>query len=161
MELINKKILTTVILIVGLIALLTAILYSVAYKPSINLDNYNQEEKNNQKNQNVVSNNTNNNVGVPEKIAYGQAINVYVGKIIQFDPTCSAKPSYQVFKKGTVIMLDNRSNTDRKITLDSKIYTIKAFDYILITLTTTAQLPHVISIDCDGRQNSATINLQQ
>ena len=162
METLNKKNVTILISIIGLILILSLILYLVSYRPSIDLRNTNAD-KDNQQDQKEEVNNTNSNEinTVPVKLPYGQAVNVYIGKRMQFDPNCTATPSYQVFKKGDVIMLDNRSSSDKKISLNGKSYNIKAYDYTLTTLTTTAQLPYTILIDCDGKQNVATINLQK
>lgn len=161
----SQKNLVPIIVVVIVLAVFSWIFYTMSYKPNTNSNSENQAITNQpsrtNKNSTASTNTGSSNATAPVKLPYGEAINVYAGKIIQFDPTCAAKPSYQVFKKGTVIMLDNRSSSDKKITLDSASYTIKAYDYALVTLTTKSQLPHTILVDCDGRQNVASINIQQ
>ncbi len=156
----DKKLLTIIISIAILIVLVSFILYLISYKPSINLNNNNQKEKNQPQLENKIINKSNTDT-LPVKLPYGEAVNFYAGKRIQFDQNCVASPYAQVFKKGDVIMLDNRSNTTKKISLDGKSYTITGYDYSLATLTTLVQLPHTILIDCDDRQNVASINLQK
>ncbi len=97
-----------------------------------------------------------------EKLTYDEALKIYAsGKLIQFGEDCSANPNYASYKKGTKIMLDNRSSKNRTIYLDRVAYNMKAFEFKIITLSTTAQLPHEIMVDCGAGRNNARILLQQ
>jgi hypothetical protein len=98
-------------------------------------------------------------------LSYAAALNQYKDKRFQFsmsqDAYCSVVPNVAVFKKGTAAMFDNRSNKIVSFSLDGKRYTIKAYGFRVITLTTTAKLPHAMSIDCGTGQNNGTITLEQ
>ncbi len=111
--------------------------------------------------QEPASTGTTGSTGTAAKLSYTLAVKQYTDRRIQFDDTCVAYPNYVTFKKGTTIMLDNRSSKTRVISLDGVAYSIKGYDYQLVTLTTTAALPHEIMIDCGNGQNNARIYLQQ
>jgi len=58
-------------------------------------------------------------------------------------------------------MLDNRSSKQRPIYLDGQVHNLKAYDFKIVTLSTTAQLPHTTMIDCGTGKNNARILIQQ
>ena len=94
-------------------------------------------------------------------LSYTKAVNLYADRRIQFDNNCVVTPNYITFKKGTAIMLDNRAPKDVSVSLDSTKYSLKAYGFKIITLTTTATLPHTIMVDCGSGQNNGRILLQQ
>lgn len=98
---------------------------------------------------------------VAETISYNEALSLYNDKRIQFDENCVVNPSYATFKKGTKIMLDNRASKQIPVYLDGQLYTLKAYGFKIITLSTTAKLPHTIAIDCGNGKNNGRILLQQ
>ncbi len=99
--------------------------------------------------------------GTAAKLSYSDAVKKYADRRIQFNQDCLPTPYYVTFKSGTTIMLDNRASVSKVISLDNSRYTVKAYDYVLVTLSTTAKLPHSISVDCGNGENNATIYLQQ
>ncbi len=108
--------------------------------------------------------NTNNQDGsgsTTAKLSYTAAVKLYTDRRIQFDSKCVATPNNASFKEGTVIMLDNRGTTAQKISVGGVVYTIGAYDYRVVTLSTTAQLPVTLNIDCGTGQQNARILLQQ
>lgn len=94
-------------------------------------------------------------------LSYTEAVNQYINRRLQFDPNCVVIPNYVVFKKGTQIMLDNRSGQARPVFLDGQRYNLEAYGFRIITLTTTASLPHTIKVDCGTGKNNGQIILQQ
>ena len=94
-------------------------------------------------------------------LSFSDAVRIYANKRIQFNQDCVPSPYQVSFKKGATIMLENGANKTRVIRLDDVPYTIKAYGFVLVTLTTNATLPHNIMVDCGNCQNNATINLQQ
>lgn len=101
-------------------------------------------------------------VSIPSKVlSYNEAILQYKDRRIQFGPDCSASPSYATFKAGTKIMLDNRYDKVRPIYLDGQKYSIEAYGFRIVTLSTSAKLPHTINIDCGTGKNNGRILLQQ
>jgi len=94
-------------------------------------------------------------------LSYAAALKLYEGKRIQFDEKCLLTPNYVTFKKGTTIMFDNRGSKAMVIKLDGTAYTIKAYGFMLVTLKTTATLPHSMMVDCGNGENNGTILLQQ
>lgn len=93
------------------------------------------------------------------KMSYANALNTYKDRRIQLDEKCQASPTNMTFKNGTTIMIDNRSNTARKLNVNGA-YTVGAYDYITVKLTSNT-LPKTILIDCGTSQNVATILLQK
>ena len=92
-------------------------------------------------------------------MSYQEVVEKYEGKRIQFGEQCQSIPSYLTFKTGTELMLDNRSSEKRVVYLDAEGYTIAAYGWGVIPLT-TRDLPHTISIDCAGLYNSGQVFLQ-
>ena len=95
------------------------------------------------------------------KLSYDQALALYKNKRIQFDQSCVMVPNYVTFKKGVTIMLDNRASKQRIIALDNQKYSFPAYSFKIVTLSTTATLPHTISVDCGTGQNNGSIVLQK
>ena len=69
-----------------------------------------------------------------------------------------------VLKKGTKILLDNRSKYVQTINLDGAKVVLPAYSWQIVTITTKNNLPYNYEIDCksDGgsTENGAMINLQ-
>ena len=97
-------------------------------------------------------------------LSYNKALQIYKDKRIQLSMLannyCSVIPNNVVFRKGTDVMFDNRANKSMTFSLDGVKYTIKAYGFRIITLTTEAKLPHKVSLDCASGQNNATITLE-
>ncbi len=95
---------------------------------------------------------------------YDQVLAAYADRRIQFNEKCQSVPSQMVLKKGTKIMLDNRSKYVQTINLDGAKVVLPAYSWQIVTITTKNQLPYNFGIDCksDGgaTENGATINLQ-
>jgi hypothetical protein len=90
---------------------------------------------------------------------YTQLAAEYVNRSVQFDASCQATPSSFVLKNNTSILLDNRANVARKITVDGKAYNLAAYGYQVITLSSPS-LPHTVNISCGSSVNVSTILLQ-
>ncbi|MEK7583245.1 MAG: hypothetical protein AAB483_02495 [Patescibacteria group bacterium] len=100
-------------------------------------------------------------VGTPAKtLSYEDALKKYPGTRFQFDTTCQARPSSMVIKKGTPVMLDNRANVARTITIGTTKYTLAKYGFRIVT-PTSAKYPVTFFIDCDKQQNVATLLIQQ
>lgn len=97
-------------------------------------------------------------------LTYEQTLATYADKRIQFNEKCQSVPSQMVLKKGTKIMLDNRSKYTQTINLDGTKVVLPAYGWQIVTITTKNQLPYNFGIDCksDGgtTENGAMINLQ-
>ncbi|MEJ0021603.1 MAG: hypothetical protein WDN47_03390 [Candidatus Doudnabacteria bacterium] len=92
--------------------------------------------------------------------AYDAALLKYGKNRIQFQENCQALPVAGVFKNGTTIMLDNRASVSHAIKFDSKTYTLGAYDFTTVTLSSSV-LPHKIAVDCDKSQNVTTITIEK
>ncbi len=99
--------------------------------------------------------------GTPAKLSYEKAMALYGDRRIQFDSKCVVTPNFPTFKIGTTIMLDNRSNKTRIISLDGADYAVKAYDYAVVTLHTGASLPHTMYIDCANGESNGRVLLQK
>lgn len=100
-------------------------------------------------------------ISLSETISYNDALKIYANKRIQFDENCVASPNFVTFKEGTKIMLDNRASKARPVYLDGQVYNLQAYGFKIITLTTSAALPHTIMVDCGTGKNNGRILLQQ
>ena len=95
---------------------------------------------------------------------YDQVLATYADRRIQFNEKCQSIPSQMVLKKGTKILLDNRSKYVQTINLDGAKVVLPAYSWQIVTITTKNNLPYNYEIDCksDGgsTENGAMINLQ-
>ncbi len=100
------------------------------------------------------------NTAAAPSMSYEEALRVYEGRRIQFDESCIATPFQHTYKNGTSIMLDNRSNQMRSIYDLGQTVNIPAYGFKVITLSATT-FPKTLLVDCDSRQNVATIIIQK
>lgn len=95
---------------------------------------------------------------------YDQTLAAYADKRIQFNEKCQGIPGQLVLKKGTKIMLDNRSKYVQTLNLDGAKVVLPAYSWQIVTVTTKNQLPYNFNIDCKSEggttENGAVINLQ-
>lgn len=90
---------------------------------------------------------------------YTQLVTQFGSNRIQFDANCRATPSTVSFKNGTQILLDNRANQSRTISVGGTNYYLGAYGYQVITLSSST-LPKKLDVSCNNQINAATINLQ-
>ena len=90
--------------------------------------------------------------GAAVGLTYTQAILQYEGKRMQLDLACQAQPNYLVFKNGTKVMIDNRSNQARRITIGGKAYDLGPYEFEIVTLSATT-FPQTQNVDCGNSQN--------
>ncbi len=95
---------------------------------------------------------------VPD-MSYSDAIKAYEGRRMQFDQSCVTSPYQHTYKNGTKIMLDNRASVSRTIKIGQTV-TVPAYGYKIVTLSANT-FPSTILVDCDAKQNVATIIVQQ
>lgn len=124
--------------------------------------NQTNNSKNQNKNQSVAPTNKSSISVASQSVSYTDAMNTYgaSGRRIQFDQNCFANPTKINIKKGTYIMLDNRSDQVRPIYLDNAKYTLDAYSFKIVKITTTAPLPHTMRVDCGTGKNNAQIVIQ-
>lgn len=96
---------------------------------------------------------------ITSSLSYTQLVAQYGSNRIQFDSDCKATPSSVVFKNGTSILLDNRSNQARTIVVNGRSYALVAYGYQVVTLSSST-LPQTLSLSCGDKVNVGTINLQ-
>ena len=97
----------------------------------------------------------------PVTLSYSAALKTYSNRRIQFSVNssnyCLVNPYSNSFFKGTKIMLDNRSSKTLTIYLDGTPYSLKGYDFRIVTLTTSGKLPHTMRIDCGTGKNNGNI----
>ena len=93
-------------------------------------------------------------------LSYQDALNKYAGTRIQFDKLCQANPSQMTIKKGTAIMLDNRSGDARNISVGSVKYVLAGYGFRIVT-PTSPTLPATLLIDCGSAQNVGKVIIQK
>ena len=84
----------------------------------------------------------------------------YADRTIQFDEACEATPVAPTYKNGTTVLLDNRFEAARAISIGGHQYTVPGYGYVLVNLFSST-LPQKYNVDCDFRQNVSTILLQK
>ncbi len=94
------------------------------------------------------------------KMSYGDAVFKYGDRRIQFGENCAATPANSVWKTGTEVMLDNRSDATKVFRVNGTSYTVLARDYVVAPLN-GAKFPQEVLIDCGAMQNVATITIQK
>ncbi len=95
-----------------------------------------------------------------EGLTYQQVVEKYKDFRIQFNNQCAPLPSSVTYKNGSRVMFDNRSVSERSISLDGKAYKISTYGFIVLPLSAKT-LPHTIKIDCDQQYNAGQILLQR
>ena len=93
-------------------------------------------------------------------LSYQDALKRYAGVRIQFDARCQAIPNQLVIKKGTSIMLDNRSGDPRTVSVGTVRYSLAGYGFRIVT-PTSATLPATLLIDCGSAQNVGQILIQK
>ena len=90
---------------------------------------------------------------------YSQLVQEYEGRRIQFDDRCQMTPVSPTFKNGTKIMLDNRSEIGKAITINGQKYQIIGYGYQLLILSSKS-LPQTMDVGCGSSVNVGKIFLQ-
>lgn len=93
------------------------------------------------------------------KLSYNDAVKMYGSNRIQFGETCIATPATAVFKKGSEIMLDNRSWEAKIFTVNGTAYSVAGQDYAIAALNVLPPSQEVM-IDCGMMENVATVTVQ-
>ena len=93
-------------------------------------------------------------------LSYQQALTQYATRRIQLDAQCQAHPNIVTYKDNTGIMIDNRSAVARTVKIGTT-YTIKPWGFRIITLPNTDRSISTYFVDCDSRQNVASIEVQE
>jgi hypothetical protein len=91
----------------------------------------------------------------PVTLSYSQALTKYANSRIQINESCQLKPASAVYKVGTSVMLDNRSNTSKSILFSGTRYSIAGYGFKVIPLNTVK----TFQVDCGTSQNVATITV--
>ena len=91
--------------------------------------------------------------------SYTDLVQMYGNNRIQIDRSCQVMPSTMAVKNGTSIMLDNRSNSAKAVSLNGKVYNLAAYGYQVVTLQAPS-VPQNISISCNTSVNVGTIMLE-
>lgn len=90
---------------------------------------------------------------------YGDAVNAYVGRRIQFDAMCQANPNSLAIKKGLAIMFDNRSGDARTFAVGGVFFTLPGYGW-KIYIPPVTKVPTTLYIDCGSSRNVGTIIVQ-
>ena len=90
---------------------------------------------------------------------YGEAVNTYGNKRIQFDQNCRGIPSHFAMSNPSTVMLDNRSDKPQNITIGGKSYLITAYNYLVITLDGKTLPTLDLFVNCNNQMNTAEIIL--
>ena len=91
------------------------------------------------------------------KMSYDAALAAFGDNRIQFDDHCTATPISSTYKQGTKLMIDNRSGIEKVFHINGASYPIKAYDYVVMTLTS----PDTVMVNCGDMKNVATVLVQK
>ncbi len=92
--------------------------------------------------------------------SYGDLVNQYQNRRIQFNSDCQATPNNVTFKNPVTLMLDNRSPKAAKITIGKISYSLSAWGYKIITINERT-LPKTDMVSCNATYNVAQILMQK
>jgi hypothetical protein len=95
----------------------------------------------------------------PKALSYGDAVAKYTNSRIQFNSLCQAIPGQVVFANLTTVMLDNRSDSQQKITIAGQTYIVAAYNYALVTLKQNV-MPITLHVGCNNNLNSVEITVE-
>lgn len=97
-------------------------------------------------------------------LTYEQAIQQYGNLRIQINEKCQFTPGSLTLKKGTKVMLDNRSKETKTLNIGSETITLPGYNWRIITVTTNNPLPYDLGIDCrsagGSTENGLLIKIQ-
>lgn len=96
---------------------------------------------------------------VAVSLSYNDALKKYGDNRIQFNEKCQAYPTTATYKNGASVMLDNRSNKTLAVSLDGKPYSLGAYTYQAVTLSSKT-LPHEVRVNCGSSVNVMELLLQ-
>ncbi len=88
--------------------------------------------------------------------SYTQALKTYGTNRIQYDQDCVAIPSQVAFKGGTKVMLDNRDDVAKKVTIGTTTYSLAAWGYKIATIPTYSAQKTIMG-NCGAKVNVITI----
>jgi len=91
---------------------------------------------------------------------YQDAVKKYAGTRIQFDMYCQASPNQITIKKGSAIMIDNRSGDARTFAVGTVNFTLPGYGFRIMT-PTSKTLPATQFIACGSAQNVGRVIIQQ
>jgi hypothetical protein len=92
--------------------------------------------------------------------AYLAALNTYAKSRIQLDDTCQALPKSMVIINGSKVMLDNRSQFTRTVSINEMSYTIVPYGWQIVYLYSKS-VPTTVTLNCDTDINVAQVLLQK
>lgn len=93
-------------------------------------------------------------------LTYQEALNKYGNTRFQFDAACQAAPTRMVIKKGSLLMLDNRADVARTITVGMAKYPLLKYGF-RVFVPTAPKYPATFLIDCGTQQNVATLVIER
>ncbi|MFZ4499960.1 MAG: hypothetical protein ACOYMZ_00495 [Minisyncoccia bacterium] len=79
----------------------------------------------------------------------------YENKTMSFDDTCQAYPDRLTVPRKTVVVFNNKTNTERSISIDGRAYTISANNHALVAIN----LQGKYYISCDGTASGGLITV--
>jgi hypothetical protein len=88
-------------------------------------------------------------------VSYENALDLYRGKVVQFNENCRAYPIIMTLPAKSVVMLDNRSNWDRTIVIGARTYAIAPYDYVLATFNDRGDY----KVSCDSLKDVGIVSI--
>lgn len=79
------------------------------------------------------------------------------GGRIQFDDKCNAAPNQITIDNGATIMLDNRTNQNKRISIGGNTYELAAYGYKIATLTSQGSN---LQIGCNENSQAGQIKIR-
>lgn len=93
----------------------------------------------------------------PEMRAYTELILSYKNRTLQFGPSCQVTTSAQVYKVGSELLLDNRTEVPVSISVGLSVITLPSYGYAIMSLPGEG----VFMVGCNDHKNVATITVQK
>lgn len=88
-----------------------------------------------------------------DAMSYGEFIQTYGQKRIQFDDNCAANPNSSSFSVGDILILDNRSSKVQAVKFIDDLYALPPFHIRVFELKRQG----IFNIDCGSSKNVAKV----
>ena len=89
-------------------------------------------------------------------VNHDNALYLYRGQVVQFNDNCRANPVIMTLSAKNVVMLDNRSQYQRTITVGPRTYSVAPYDYVLASFNDVGQY----DVSCDSAQKVGIVSIQ-
>lgn len=94
---------------------------------------------------------------IGERISYEAVLRAFAGKTLQVNERCQLTPKTMTIEKGEQFLVDNKSDTHRRIHFGNRMYTIKPYDFAIAIIPKSG----TIYVQCNNEEKVAVIDVTE